>query len=120
MKKAIMTALLLCVAFLAPQAQEQFDYKLVKEIIDNERTIPSLIAFIPEITTIGEFAKYTSETYDNCSVRFFKSKIGTNDTIYKVDSGLELQSRDILARYMQFIVDRTKITNILFKNEKSI
>ena len=38
MKKAIMTALLLCVAFLAPQAQEQFDYKLVKEIIDNERT----------------------------------------------------------------------------------
>ena len=38
MKKAIMTALLLCVTFLAPQAQEQFDYKLVKEIIDNERT----------------------------------------------------------------------------------
>ena len=38
MKKTILAIALFCLTFTAMQAQEQFDYKLVKEIVDNERT----------------------------------------------------------------------------------
>ncbi len=38
MKKTALTAILFCLAFITATAQEQFDYKLVKEIIDKERT----------------------------------------------------------------------------------
>ena len=38
MKKTLLTIALFCLTFTVMQAQEQFDYKLVKEIVDNERT----------------------------------------------------------------------------------
>jgi hypothetical protein len=82
--------------------------------INDNRDFRSIIAFTPEEGLFGNCAENT--TYETCSLKFFKTKIGSNTliTIDVNDTKIMIQSRVALAYYIHYIVKTTNIKNVLF------